>query len=638
MSLRYTLHSLLVSFLMIIATASTVTGQEWHVATTGSDSAAGNAAKPFATIGKAASVARAGDTVLIASGTYRPADRIVPAASGTATAPITYRRSGTGEVLIDAQGRLPAWDWDGVIDLWEKEWLVIDGLTIANSRWFGIGIRKGGHHIIRNCTFRDTKSSGVYAAGAVGIIVADCDIRRACLNTDWSRGSQECITMADVDGFEIARNRVGERLQDYGPGGEGIDAKGNSRNGSIHHNVCYDNARLGIYVDAYGGKAENIDVYANTVINCRSGIVIANEVNAGWTRGVRVRDNIVRDCSSPGIRIAGYAGNGPVQDVDVYHNTIVRCGLATKGWESCGILIEADNSLCRSFRVSNNLVSGNYTQIRSQNQSWLILDRNLIWGATVHRGTNPIESDPRFIDGVSSDFRLSTGSPAIDSALGSLVSTSDHAGNSRSQDGDADGRAIADLGALERPLAMLPLAARDIGSSKPAGSARESNGVWTVQGGGADIWGSGDQFHFASQSMTGDGTIIARVTGFTAGHIWAKAGLMMRESTAAGARHAFVCVTKANGVAFQRRLIANGDSLHTSGSNSSAPRWLKLVRQGSVVTGYESADGVVWTAVGSATIQFGATIEVGLAVTSHDVAVLATATFANVQVMPASRI
>ena len=66
------------------------------------------------------------------------------------------------------------------------------------------------------------------------------------------------------------------------------------------------------------------------------------------------------------------------------------------------------------------------------------------------------------------------------------------------------------------------------------------------------------------------------------------------------------------------------------------PRWVKLVRSGSLISGFESPDGVTWTAVGSDTFTMGANVLVGLAVSSHVTGVNATATFDNVTVTVAS--
>ena len=76
----------------------------------------------------------------------------------------------------------------------------------------------------------------------------------------------------------------------------------------------------------------------------------------------------------------------------------------------------------------------------------------------------------------------------------------------------------------------------DIGSPGLAGSAGYTNGLWTVTGGGADIWNSADQFNFASTNYTGDGTMVVLVTSLQnsdPGSGWSKAGLMFRNDSTA---------------------------------------------------------------------------------------------------------
>ncbi len=66
-----------------------------------------------------------------------------------------------------------------------------------------------------------------------------------------------------------------------------------------------------------------------------------------------------------------------------------------------------------------------------------------------------------------------------------------------------------------------------------------------------------------------------------------------------------------------------------------APGWVRLVREGSLVTAYRSTNGTTWTLVDSDTLPYlPATIYVGLAVPSGTMAATATATFTNVVVRP----
>jgi len=62
------------------------------------------------------------------------------------------------------------------------------------------------------------------------------------------------------------------------------------------------------------------------------------------------------------------------------------------------------------------------------------------------------------------------------------------------------------------------------------------------------------------------------------------------------------------------------------------PAWLKLVRAGSTVTGYSSADGAQWTPVGTTQAGFTGPAFIGMAVVSVAPGVLNTSTFDNVAV------
>jgi regulation of enolase protein 1 (concanavalin A-like superfamily) len=181
----------------------------------------------------------------------------------------------------------------------------------------------------------------------------------------------------------------------------------------------------------------------------------------------------------------------------------------------------------------------------------------------------------------------------------------------------------------------LPITGGDIGAPGKAGSNSYAAGVYTVSGGGSDIWYNSDQFRFVSQTFTGDGQIIARVTSQTYTQPWAKAGVMFRETLNASSRFAAMELTPGNGTTFQYRTATAGDCGYAVGTSAAAPNnWLRLVRSGNVFTGYRSSDGVTWTQVGSATIPMATAVTVGLVVTSTDNTTSGTATFDNVQIKP----
>jgi ABC-type transport system involved in multi-copper enzyme maturation permease subunit len=146
-----------------------------------------------------------------------------------------------------------------------------------------------------------------------------------------------------------------------------------------------------------------------------------------------------------------------------------------------------------------------------------------------------------------------------------------------------------------------------------------------------------DSFSFVRQPLTGNGSITARVTSLTGEHVdltgqpvqagngpgmvaglgpWSKAGIIIKQSTKPGSAYAAMMVTGSNGVRMQYNYTQ--DSAGMPGKVSAAhPRWLRLTRSGDAITGFDSADGVHWTRVGTAQLTgLPATVQVGMFATS----------------------
>ena len=171
---------------------------------------------------------------------------------------------------------------------------------------------------------------------------------------------------------------------------------------------------------------------------------------------------------------------------------------------------------------------------------------------------------------------------------------------------------------------------QDVGPIGVAGSAALSQGTFTVKGSGADIWGSTDAFQYVYQTISGNGELVARITALQNTEPWAKAGLMFREYFNYAAPNALVMATAEHGTGFQWRGVQTGDSSYVPGPFFTAPVWLKLKRQGYLITASTSPDGINWAVIGSEAIPFSNPILIGLAVTSHNNSELNTATFDNV--------
>ena len=175
-----------------------------------------------------------------------------------------------------------------------------------------------------------------------------------------------------------------------------------------------------------------------------------------------------------------------------------------------------------------------------------------------------------------------------------------------------------------------PWLTQDVGAVGVVGNAAYGNDVFTLNGAGADIQGTGDAFRFVYVTNTGDCTLVARVASVQNINAWSKAGVMIRESLNTNAANAFIALTPGNGVTWQYRSTAGGGTTHNNTGGLNAPYWVKLVCSGNIFTGYRSADGVNWTQQGTATNSMAATVYLGLALTSHDNSTLCTATLDNV--------
>ena len=136
-----------------------------------------------------------------------------------------------------------------------------------------------------------------------------------------------------------------------------------------------------------------------------------------------------------------------------------------------------------------------------------------------------------------------------------------------------------------------------------------------------------DRFYFMHQPLDGNGSITARVTSLTGiitypppdhdqivpGVVpWAKAGVILKDSTEQGSAYAAMMLTGSHGVRMQYNFIRDIAGL-PGGASAEDPRWLRLTRSGDRLIGYESRDGAQWTEVGTAHLAgLPATVQVGL--------------------------
>jgi hypothetical protein len=154
-----------------------------------------------------------------------------------------------------------------------------------------------------------------------------------------------------------------------------------------------------------------------------------------------------------------------------------------------------------------------------------------------------------------------------------------------------------------------------------------SNGDFTVSTGGYNlIPQNSDNLAFASVPLCGNGGIQARIENVSGGY----AGLMIRESSAPGAKMVAVYSNLSNLLRREIRTVENGQR-SSSTSFAAFPKWLRLVRQGNYIQAfYRSSNGGNWTSFYQTYLPMGNCVEMGLAVFTTDPGGDASAVFSKV--------
>ena len=171
------------------------------------------------------------------------------------------------------------------------------------------------------------------------------------------------------------------------------------------------------------------------------------------------------------------------------------------------------------------------------------------------------------------------------------------------------------------PASAAGWSTADVGNVGVTGSAVESNGVWTIQGAGGDIWGIEDAFRFVYTPAFA-GHVSARIDSLDNTSPFAKAGVMFRESLDADAATVLVDVKPNGEIEFMARSTTGGAMSYVTGAFVTLPVWLDLSfvsGRPEVVTASYSENNLDWTTLSEATYAGSPnSLLAGVAVTSHD--------------------
>jgi len=193
------------------------------------------------------------------------------------------------------------------------------------------------------------------------------------------------------------------------------------------------------------------------------------------------------------------------------------------------------------------------------------------------------------------------------------------------------GAAIQGFGSAKRVGAFEDHS--DVGATPKPGSAiyDSKRREYSVIGGGANMWGTADAFHFVWKRVSGDVTLSASVSlQGTEGNPHRKAGLMIRQGLGPSDAYADALIHADGLTSLQYREKEGWETLEVR-AEATAPKFLRLERRGNNFMLFVADADRHFTRVGSATVVLHDPVYVGLAVCSHDAEALQTAIFSAVQ-------
>ena len=426
-----------IAVLALVCLIHSLTAKNLYISPNGDNNHNGSMSSPLATLQKATSLAKPGDSIFIRGGFYQIREPQHISCKGKSSQQILIMPYQGEEVVFDAldlhtpvnpnHGRHYH---GGAIHFEGAQYVILKNITVRNSRAVGI-MAKGketSHITIERCQSHGSYGSGIALWYADQSRVIECVITGANDQSLRPNGAKvrreaphEALTVAGATNFEIAYNEL------YNCFKEGIDCKEVSANGIIHSNYVYDLPRQGIYVDSWFGLLHDIEVFNNEVFQCEWGITLSAEGKDSQMKNIKIHHNLIHNNRGSGILFGVWGHDQVRENVEIYQNTVVNNG-TSKHWAGVvgGIDIRSEN--LKNVIIRHNIVAYNHgfdlagaleNHHEKAIKKELKVYKNLITDSTalpqtsgefpdikaINNGKNII-GEPAFIDAENHNFRL----------------------------------------------------------------------------------------------------------------------------------------------------------------------------------------------------------------------------------------
>jgi len=348
----------------------------------------GARAHPFCTISAAASKVAAGQTVVVASGTYHGTVRVP--VSGRSGAPIRFTAAPGGSVTL--RGGTNGFLISG------RRWITVHGFTVTHTSSYGINVTDSSHIRIsvNRVQFSGSPVSGKTSAG---IRVRNTTESLIVRNTS-DHNTYAGIVVMGVSSTrnEVRGNTTFSNAEGYQRAAPGIRIYKGSGN-VVDDNVTYGNEDSGI--ECYAGASSAL-IYNN--ISYHNG---DHGIDAFDCAGARIIANTVYDNVTAGINLEGGSIGGTVENnlsVDNGHESPRTPG---------DIRVDSDSTAGTAVDYNTVLSTAPDTLLIWNSVGYTTL---AAFRAASGQMAHGAVADPEWADPAAGDFQLTAGSPAIDSA------------------------------------------------------------------------------------------------------------------------------------------------------------------------------------------------------------------------------
>jgi hypothetical protein len=442
----------LAAFLDLSPPALEAAAEPTYVSPTGDDANPGSRERPLRTIEAGLTRLAPGKTLVLLDGTWKLTREVVVRQRGTAGAWVEIRGERGKKPVLDASAvDIPAGEAypqvRGAVQIEDSSFVRIRNLHVRGSHQAGFNVVTSDHVEIVNCSSHGSFASGISAwqgtsaLRILGNVVKGANDKALSFRPfTGSEAPHEAISIAGTHGFEVAWNEVGPNFK------EGIDVKETAAHGVVHHNYCHDNDRQGLYVDAWFGVLEDVELRDNVAERNEAGIAVSSE-DGPATRDIRILRNLVFDNRASGIYFSRWGKDRPRQGVVVEHNTFFHNGYGRDGsgdpgyWLSGGCYLHSTQ--LRGVVIRANVFAANRPFEIGYSRDYgagglagrVHIEHNLIhdvnttsfpfhmatwakdWVLTT-TGARAILAEPLFVDAAARDLRPRPASPAA--GLGAL--------------------------------------------------------------------------------------------------------------------------------------------------------------------------------------------------------------------------